>query len=140
MKREQKVIVNDNGTTTIIETRETTPEDGVVPGSVIRPISMEYVGEGDMLYHKGYSKGITYTTSDPKIVRPFAYGICGIFLVLGIILLFVGMWFIAVPFIAIAIYAFIKSKKDIDRKAAELQKLRQHAMDAPTEDTEEKEI
>ena len=87
MEKEKKVKVNDNGSTTIIETIETTPDDGFVHSSVTNPVRMEHYGKDNTMYHKGYSKTFVYTTNDPRITRPFVYGICGVFFVIGIIAL-----------------------------------------------------
>ena len=76
MKKERKIIDNKNGTTTVVETVETTPEDGFVHGSVIRPTKMQHYGKDSTMYHKGYSKTFTYTTDDPRITRPVAYTLC----------------------------------------------------------------
>lgn len=45
MEKEKKVKVNDNGSTTIIETIETTPDDGFVHSSVTNPVRMEHYGK-----------------------------------------------------------------------------------------------
>jgi len=120
MKKNKEIKINDNGTTTTIETIETTPEDGFVHGSVIRPTKMQHYGKDNTMYHKGYSKTFTYTTDDPRITRPVAYTLCGIFVAIGIIMLLFRSWFFGIIFTAMGIFALSKSKKDIDKKAEEL--------------------
>lgn len=120
MKKQKEVKINDNGSTTKIETIETTPEDGFVHSSVIRPVKMQHYGKDNTMYHKGYSKTFTYTTNDPRITRPIAYTMCGIFLAIGIFMLLLQNWFFGIIFTATALFAFSKSKKDIDKIAEEL--------------------
>ena len=87
-------------------------------------------------YHKGYTKTKVYTTNDPRITRPFVYGICGLFFAIGLIVTLFGLWIIGIPFIAISIFAFIKSKKDIDKIGEDL-KSKGH--DVTVDSIEEKE-
>jgi hypothetical protein len=124
-QKENKIFKN-------IETIETTPNDGVVSEKVIRPIDMNTIGK----YHKGYTKTKVYSTNDPRITRPFIYGMCGLFFGIGLLTLLIGLWYFAIPFISISIFAFIKSKKDIDKIAEEL-KTKGH--DVTIDSVEEKE-
>lgn len=136
MKKERKIIDNKNGTTTVVETVETTPKDGFVHGSIIRPTKMQHYGKGNNMYHKGYSKTFTYTTDDPRITRPVAYTLCGIFIVIGIIMLLFRSWFFGIIFTATGIFALLNAKKDIDKKAEELKR---KGYDVTVDSVEEKE-
>lgn len=118
------------------ETIETTPADGFVKDKEIRPAKMQHYGEGNTQYHKGLAKTVSYTTNDPKITRPVAYGICGIFLAIGIIMLLIGNCFFGIIFTAVATFGLVKSKKDIDRVAEEL---RSKGQDVTIDSAEEKE-
>lgn len=130
MEREQENIINKNGSYIIKETIKQTPEDGFVPDRIMEPTNPDTYGK----YHKGHKTTVTYTTNDPRITRLFAYGICGLFFAIGIILLLCRVWIIAIPFIAISSFVFYKSKKDIDAIAAELKKNGQDV----TKDSKEK--
>lgn len=118
MEREQETKINDNGSYIKKETIKKTPEDGFVPERVMKPTNQFTYRK----YHKGYGKTVSYTTNDPRITRPFAYGMCGLFLAIGIILLLFRIWFIAIMFIAVSLIGFNKSKKDINAIADELKK------------------
>ena len=118
MERKEEIKINKNGSYTKKETIIQKPEDGFVPDSIMEPTNTDTIGK----YHKGYRTTVTYTTNDPRVTRPFAYGVSGLFLVIGIILLLCRVWIMAIPFIAISSFAFYKSKKDIDAIANELQK------------------
>lgn len=132
MNINKKTKINDNGSITTTEIIETTPEDGFVPESVIHPNDIDTIGK----YHKGYSKTFTYTTNDPRITRPVAYTMCGIFLAIGIIMLLLQSWFFGIIFTSISIFAFFKSKKDIDKIANEL---KQQGKDVTIDSKEEAE-
>lgn len=71
---------------------------------------------------KVIKKKFSMTTSDPKITRPFAYGICGFFLGIGLFLLLIKFYFFGLLFILISVFGFLKSKKDIDNIEKELLK------------------
>ena len=36
-------------------------------------------------YYIGYGKTVSFTTNDPRITRPFLYGVCGLFFAIGVI-------------------------------------------------------
>ena len=80
MEKKKETKLNKDGTYTITEVIETTPEDGFVHQPDINKTDINNHGE----FHKGYQKKFSMTTSDPKITRPFAYGICGFFLGIGL--------------------------------------------------------
>lgn len=122
MKKETKKLENTIINNVEVETIETTPEDGFVHDSVIRPTKIQHYGKDNTMYHKGYSKTFTYTTNDPRITRPFVYGMCALFFGIGLLTLLLGLWYFAIPFMGISIFTFIKSKKDIDKIAEELKK------------------
>ena len=89
------------------------------------------------MYHKGYSKTFIYTTNDPRITRPFMKIMCGIFLAIGLVmlLLFKDIFF-GIIFISVSIFAYFKSKKDIDKIAEEL---KQQGKDVTIDSKEEAE-
>lgn len=118
MERKQETKRNQNGSYVYVtkETIRQTPEDGFVADRIMEPTNPDAIGK----YHKGYRTTVTYTTNDPRITRLFAYGICGFFLVIGIVLLLCRDWLLAVPFIAISLFGLYRSKKDIDAVADEL--------------------
>lgn len=118
MERKEEIKINKNGSYTKKETIIQKPEDGFVPDSIMEPTNTDTIGK----YHKGYRTTVTYITDDPRITRPAAYGMCGLFLGIGIILLLCRVWIMAVLFISISLFGFYKAKKDIDAKANELQK------------------
>lgn len=120
MKNETKKSENTNINNVEIETIETTPEDGFVHNSVIRPTKMQHYGKDDTMYHKGYSKTFTYTTNNPKITRPIIKVICGIFFAIGLVLLLFKNIFFGIIFISVSIFSYFKTKKDIDKIAEEL--------------------
>lgn len=136
MKKTKEKIDNTIINNLYKETIETTPEDGFVKDKEIRPVKMQHYGKGNTQYHKGFAKTVSYTTNDPRITRPVAYGICGIFLAIGIIMLLIGNWFFGIIFTAIAIFGLVKSKKDIDKVAEEL---RSKGQDVTIDSIEEKE-
>lgn len=118
MKKEIKKTINDNDSGKIIETIETNPEDGFVHEADIHNVDIHNYGK----YSKGYSKSYTFTTNDTRITRPFIYGLCGLFLGIGIICLLLSNWFFGIIFILSAILIFSKAKKDIDKVEQELRK------------------
>jgi len=125
-------IQNERNSNGNFKTIETTPNDGFVPEKVIHPANTNAKGN----YHKGYTKTIVYSTNNPKITRPFAYGIFGLFFVIGLFTLLIGLWYFTIPFIGISIFGFIKSKKDIDKIA---EKLKNKGHDVTIDSDEEKE-
>ncbi|MBQ1281176.1 MAG: hypothetical protein IIY16_02900 [Oscillospiraceae bacterium] len=123
MEEKRTVIQNDNGSTTVKTVREKTAEDGFVPLTDMYENKLRHRGE----YHKGYMKTTSYTTNDPRITRPFTYGICGIFVLLGILMFLFGggiLRFMAVIFLVMGIYAFISCKRKIDKVEKELKEKR----------------
>ena len=124
MKKEKNVKINDNGSTTILETLETKPEDGFVYSGLTSPVKLKHYGKDNTIYHKGYSKTFIYTTNDPRITRKVAYTISGILLAIGILMLLLNDWFFGISFTTISLFAFLRSKKDINKKAKELKKQR----------------
>ena len=132
MKKETKIIDNKNGTYTTIQTIETTPEDNFVPEREIRPTSIDTYGK----YHKGYTKTKTFSTNDPRIIKPFLYGMCGLFFAIGLFMLILGDLFFGIIFPLTSIFIFIKLKKDLDKKTEEL---RNKGYDVTIDSIEEKE-
>lgn len=136
MKKETKKIENTIVNNVEVETIETTPEDGFVDTRIIRPAAMQHYDKDNHMYHKGYSKTFTYSTNDPRITRPFIYGMCALFFGIGLIALFFGLWFFAIAFMGISTFTFIKSKKEIDKIAEEL---KQQGKDVTIDSKEEAE-
>lgn len=124
-QKENKIFKN-------IETIETTPNDGVVPEKVIRPVDMDTIGK----YHKGYSTTKSFSTNDPRITRPFVYGTCSLIFILGIIMLLTGNLFFGIIFVVSGILVFNKAKKDIDKISDEL---KSKGQDVTIDSVEEKE-
>lgn len=117
MKKTKEKVDNTIINNLYKETIETTPEDGFVPDKEIRPVKMQHYGDGNTQYHKGHSKTVVFTTNDPRITRPFVYGVCGIFFVIGIFMLLAGDFFFGIIFPVLSILMFVKAKKDIDKVA-----------------------
>lgn len=121
MKVEKEKIINDNGSYTIKEVRTQDSSDGFVQKSEMYPASMDNRGK----YFKGKSMVTSFTTNDPRITRPFAYGVCGLFLVIGICLALAPGFMnkiMAVFFIVIPVIGFKTAKRDIDAIEEELKK------------------
>lgn len=137
MKKETKKLENTIINNVEMETIETTPEDGFIQSSEIRPTKMQHYEKDNAMYHKGYSKTFTYTTNDPRITRPFIKIMCGIFLTSGLLmlLLFKNI-FLGIIFILVSIFAYLKAKKDIDKIAEEL---KQQGKDVTIDSKEEAE-
>ena len=103
-----------------VDTTETTPDDGFVHLTDIHTTGASV--DDYKRYHKGYTKTVSLTTNDPRITRPFAYGISILFATIGGVLLLISLlsmnWmmiFFGVCFILIGIFSITKSKKDIDK-------------------------
>lgn len=122
---------NENGLYTKTTIKEKTPEDGFVYENKehIATSWSETNYPPRSVWHKGYAKKFSYTTNDPRITRPFAYAICGIFLAIGIICLLFHSWFFGIVFTAVALFTFYDSKKDIDAIEKDLKK-QGHDMDS----------
>lgn len=121
MKVEKEKVINDNGSYTIKEVKTQNSSDGFVPESEMYPASMDNRGK----YFKGKATVTSFTTNDPRVTRPFAYGVCGIFLVIGIFLLMapgVVNKIMAAFFIVIPLVGFKTAKRDIDAIEEELKK------------------
>ncbi len=113
--------INENGS--YITTTETTvtPEDGFVQETDLYGANVHH--------RRKYVKGNTYVksfaTNDPRVTRPFAYGVCGIFILIGIGLCMSDSFFhmvMGIIFITMSIMCVTKAKKDIDKIADELKK------------------
>lgn len=122
---------NENGLYSKLTTKEQTPKDGFVyqNNEHIATSRSETDNPTRSVWHKGYAKKISYTTNDPRITRPFVYTVCGIFLLIGIILLLFRSWFMGIVFTTGALFTFFNSKKDIDTIENDL-RARGHDMDS----------
>jgi len=116
MKR--KVIKDENigGVNTVIETVEQTKEDGFVPETEIHEIGNDRRGK----YSYGASKHFRITTNNPNITKPFLYGICVLFLIIGIIMLLLKNYLFGAVWTIITIYFFFQQKKEIDKVEEEI--------------------
>lgn len=123
---EKKIIdeKNENSLYSKITIEKQTPEDGFIDENKehLATSWSEINNPPRQVYYKGYAKKISYTTNDPRITRPVAYAICSVFLVIGIILLLSHSWFFGISFTSMALFAFYKSKKDIDAIEENLKK------------------
>lgn len=133
MKKETKTIKKDNGTYISIQTIETFPEYGFVPVRKIRPTDVGNRGK----YHKGYTKTKVFRTNDPRIIKPFLYGICVLFFAIGLFMILFGNLFFGIVFSSTSIFIFIKIKKDLDEKVEEMQN---KGYDLTIDTIEEKEL
>lgn len=116
MKVNEKDVKEDNGILKNIKTIETTPADGFVDEDKISPVVGNRYGE----YHKGYSKRIVYSTNDPEIARTFVCGMCGIFIIVGIVLLLNKMIIFGLFISIFSITGLISEMKNINRIEKEL--------------------
>ncbi len=122
---------NENGLYSQTTIKEKTPEDGFVYENKehISTSWSETNNPPRSVWHKGHAKKISYATNDPRITRPFAYTMCGIFLAIGIISLLLHSWFFCIIFTAVGLFSLYKAKKDIDAIAKDL-KSQGHDMDS----------
>lgn len=137
MKKEIINEKNENGLYTKTTIAEQTPEDGFVYENK-EHIATSWSKTNHpprSVWHKGYAKKFSYTTNDPRITRPFAYAMCGIFFAIGIICLLFKSWFFGIVFTVGALFTFYDSKKDIDAIEEELKK-QGHDMDSEAEKEE----
>lgn len=117
MEKKKETKLNNDGTYTTTEVIKTTPEDGFVDKGNITNINNNYRNN-----YKGYSKNTSISTNDPRIIRLFVYGICGLFLGISIFMILIKpdvFWFLCTVF---TIFTFFKSKKEIDNREKELLK------------------
>ena len=63
--------------------------------TIMEPVNPNAYGK----YHKGNRTIVSYSANDPRITRPFVYGMCGLFFIIGIILLLCKMWIMSICFI-----------------------------------------
>lgn len=111
-----------NETTSKVEFQEeiirTVPEDGFVPERIPRPAASPRKITAS--YHKGYRSSRVYTTSDPRVTRPFVYGICALFFLIGVCLLFSDRLLFGIVFLTASVLTFVRSKKQIDETAEKM--------------------
>lgn len=115
---------NENGLYSKTILKEKTSEDGFVYENKEHIVASwnETNQPIRSVWHKGYTKKITYITNDPRITRPFIQTFSGIFFCIGIILLLLHLWFLGISFIAVSLFIFFKGKQDIDSIAEDLKK------------------
>lgn len=116
MKREAEYKINDNGSYTEIVKVTQTPEDGFVPQEEMMPSADRQTKR----FFKGYAIEVGYTTNDPRVTRPFFYGACGLFIIIGIILSVFHVWMLGIPFIGMALIIFFSSMKSSNAIEKEL--------------------
>ena len=132
MKKETEYKENENGSFTVKETITTTPDDGVVPESQIRPEAMS--GETRGKAHVGYSTTRTYSTNDPRVTRIVVLVFCILFVLVAVMAFNFGQWGFSILFIAAAVFIFVKGNKQIDAIA---QKLKGQGKDVEIDSVEE---
>lgn len=113
MKNERETKTDRDGYTVTKTVKTVTPEDGLVRKRDMYSVNPPY-RRG---WFKGNAKVVSYSTNNPKITRPFVYGTCTLFFVIGICLWLLSDWmskFIGACFIGMAIFAFVRAKQDID--------------------------
>ncbi len=130
MEVKEEKRINPNGSYTVKTVKTKTSQDGFVPETQMYENKMGHYGK----YHKGYMKVTSYRTNDPKVTRPFVYGMCILFIVIGAFILLGGVVmgmlvslpimlvsiFLSFSFIGMGVFALVKAKKDIDRVEAEI--------------------
>ena len=113
MDIKREIWENENGSYTRKTVKTTDAEDGFVPVSELYPSDINHLGE----YHKGKAKVTSYATNDTRVTKPFVYGMCGLFICIGIALLFgkgFVMKFLAATFIGMGAYSLVHEKKKLD--------------------------
>lgn len=93
-----------------IKVVETTPEDGFVSESKIRPIDSHNQGK----IHKGYAKRVVVITNDPKKTRAVAYSMAMLWVGIGLFVIILTRFIFGSMFLFSGITIFFKAKKDID--------------------------
>lgn len=91
-------------------------EDGFVSDTIMEPANPDAY----RTYHKGTRTNVSYIIDDPRITRPFLYGICGLFFIVGMVLLLCKDWIMSILFIGVSLFGIIRGNKDIDEHAKEL--------------------
>ena len=117
--------VNKNGVTVEKTVVKSTPEDGFVNYGDVMPTTEAHESN---IKHKGYTYSFQCDIKDPKITRPVSFIFYGIFLIIGIIFLFVDYSVVkafGIFWILLTIVCFIKTQKDINRIAKELKEEQQ---------------
>ncbi len=109
MKNKVERKLKDDGTYVEIKTTTITPEDGFIPNE-----------NNPKNYMKGYKTNKTIETSDPRIVKPFLYGMCTIFYIIGIILIIFKFYLMGIYFFIINTITLISMLKDIKKNEREL--------------------
>lgn len=87
MERKIEYHGNSNGSYTKTTVTTTTPQDGFVSQHDINPTGIDNYGK----YQMGYSKSIHMETDDPRVTIPFLIGITGIFQLIAIVMVIVGI-------------------------------------------------
>lgn len=100
------------------ETMHQKSEDGFVSDTIMEPANPDAY----RTYHKGTRTNVSYIIDDPRITRPFLYGICGLFFIVGMVLLLCKDWIMSILFISVSLFGIIRGNKDIDEHAKELKK------------------
>ncbi len=130
MEVKEEKRINPNGSYTVKTVKTKTSQDGFVPETQMYAHKMGHYGQ----YHKGDMKVTSYRTNDPRVTRPFVYGMCILFIVIGAFILLGGIilgvlvslpimvmgLFLSFCFIGMGVFALVKAKKDIDRVEAEI--------------------
>lgn len=103
---------NDSEIFDSVETIETTPSDGLVHEADITPLGVSSYGH----HQYGYSKRKVYTITNLKYVKPIAYGICSIFLIVALILLLCKLYIFGIIFMGVGLYSILIVRRDLNKK------------------------
>lgn len=126
MEKKTERKLKDDGTYVDITRVSTTPEDGFTD-------NLNRVTIDDPTHVKGYQTNIRFETDDPRIVKPFLYGLCSIFYIISIILLIVKCYFFSILFFIVTTVTLILQLKTIKEKEKEL-------LNNPTYNPNDKEV
>ncbi len=115
MKREVKTRPKDDGTYVETTTETITPEDGIIEeDNQNNPLEKNY--------KTGYQVNTHIETNDPRIIKPFLYGMCSIFYIIGIILIIYKFYIMGIYCFIINTITLISMLKDINKTEKELLK------------------
>ncbi len=132
MDKKTHYKTDENGIFYKEETIRTTPQDGLVQEQDIRPGSLSRETRGK--YHAGHRTTKRRSTNDPRFTRGISAAFCGIFSLIGIILLPLRLWIFAAAFLGSAAFLYIKGNRDIDAIA---EKQKQQGKDVTIDSREE---
>lgn len=125
MENNVKRKLKDDGTYVEVATTSTTPQDSITPNYLNdEPNNQSTIG---------YQTYKHIETDDPRIVKPFLYGFCLLFYIIGIFLFFIKLYVFGILFIIMTTICFISNLNSIKKHEQELLK-------NPTYDPNDKEV